>query len=179
MDTVLRLMLLRHAKSDWGDPSLDDFDRPLNPRGLKAADMMAGYLSETCPPPDLILCSTALRTRETLAELLPFLTVDTDIQLRGELYEDSELDYLSLLQNLDTSAETVLVIGHNPAIEETAALFYGSGLVEGYDDMAEKYPTGALAIFTFPHRSWSDLGEGSGTLERFVKPRDLEDHPEL
>lgn len=167
-------MLLRHAKSDWGDPSLDDFERPLNRRGQKAADLMADYLIETCPPPDLILCSTALRTRLTLQAILARISLDTDIQLRGELYEDSEADYISLLQNLDTAAETVLIIGHNPATEDTASLLYGNGDPEGFEKLNEKFPSGALAIMTFPVRNWRQIVETTGTLERFIRPRDIE-----
>lgn len=174
---MLRLMLLRHAKSDWGNPTLDDFDRPLNARGRQAADLMADYITETCPPPDLILCSTALRTRQTLNALLTRIAVDIDIQLRGELYEDSEMDYISLLQNLDTPAETVLLIGHNPATEDTASSLYGQGDKEAFADLGEKYPTAALAVFTFAARRWPEIGEGLGTLERFVKPRALEAEP--
>ncbi|WP_417693666.1 SixA phosphatase family protein [Roseibium sp.] len=172
---MLRLLLLRHAKSDWSNPALDDFDRPLNQRGEKVTEVMAEYINETCPPPDLILCSTSVRTRQTLKGLLDHIAVDTDIQLRGELYEDSEEDYLPLLQNLDSVAETVLLIGHNPATEDTASRLYGTGSQVAFADLSEKYPTGALTVLTFPISRWTDLREGSGTLERFIKPRDLMD----
>ncbi|GAA0773555.1 histidine phosphatase family protein [Roseibium denhamense] len=169
----MRLMLLRHAKSDWGDPSLDDIDRPLNPRGKAAAASMGRYIKEKRLFPDVILCSTSQRTRETLSRLLPHLPQKTTIQLLPDLYTSSEGDYLSLIKSHGGSAAALMVIGHNPATEQTALDLSATGADDAMADMREKYPTAALAIVDFKGSDWAELQADTGHLERFVKSRDL------
>lgn len=171
---MLRLMLLRHAKSDWGDPSQDDIDRPLNARGHAAARTMAAYFADKDLLPDLILCSSAQRTRETLAHLLPYLDGEYDIRVQADLYYQNEDTYLSILRKEGGSARTLLLIGHNPATEETALSLAGSGPEDAIEEMGMKYPTGALAILDFEIETWAKLEPETGHLDRFVKPRDLE-----
>lgn len=171
---MLRLLLLRHAKSDWGDPSQDDIDRPLNARGQAAARTMAAYFAAQDLLPDLILCSCAQRTRETLAHLLPFLDGEYDIRVQADLYHQNEDTYVPILRKDGGSARTLLLIGHNPAIEETALALVGSGPENAIEDMGMKFPTGALAILDFKTDTWAKLEPESGCLDRFVKPRDLE-----
>ncbi|WP_417677436.1 SixA phosphatase family protein [Roseibium sp.] len=171
---MLRLMLLRHAKSDWGASSLDDIDRPLNARGRAAAGTMAAYFAAQDLLPDLILCSSAQRTRETLAHLLPFLDGEYDIRVQADLYYQNEDTYMPILRKDGGSARNLLLIGHNPAIEETALSLVGSGPEEAIEDMGLKFPTGALAILDFEIDTWAKLKPENGHLDRFVKPRDLE-----
>lgn len=171
---MLRLLLLRHAKSDWGDPSQDDIDRPLNARGRAAARTMAAYFADQDLLPDLILCSSSQRTRETLAHLLPFLDGEYDIQVQADLYDQNEDSYVPVLQKEGGSARTLLLIGHNPAIEETALALVGSGPEDAIEDLGMKFPTGALAVLDFQTDTWAKLEPESGHLDRFVKPRNLE-----
>ncbi|TYC65020.1 histidine phosphatase family protein [Stappia sp. BW2] len=171
----MRLLLFRHAKSDWGDPNLDDIDRPLNGRGKTASVRMARYMQEQGLKPNQILCSTAQRTRETLARLLPTLTQETQIHLVSDLYQQSEDNYAGLIRRYGGRAQNVMVIGHNPATQDTALDLIGTESSGALTDIQEKFPTGALAVIDFDIADWSELQPGTGHLERFVKPRDLKD----
>ena len=169
----MRLLLLRHAKSDWGDPKLADIDRPLNTRGKAAAISMARYMKEAGLLPNQVLCSTSQRTRETLARLLPYQPQEARIELLSDLYRQSEDDYAGLIRKFGGRAQNLMVIGHNPATEETAFSLAGTGSHTAMADIEEKYPTAALAVIDFDISDWSELKAGTGHLERFVKPRDL------
>lgn len=169
----MRLLLLRHAKSDWGDADLDDIDRPLNARGKAAAVAIARYIRDQKLQPSVILCSTSQRTRETLSRLLPHLPQEAHIDLISDLYWKSEDGYGALIRKHGHRAQTLMVIGHNPATEDTALDLIGTSAPETLADLEEKYPTAALAVIDFDITDWSELGSGTGHLERFVKPRDL------
>jgi len=171
----MRLLLFRHAKSDWGDDKLADIDRPLNNRGKTAAATMSRYLKENGLLPNQILCSTALRTRETLSRLLPQLPQEAQIYLISDLYQQSEDDYNALIRKHGGRAQNLMVIGHNPAMEDTALSLIGTANAEALADIEEKYPTGALAVIDFDIADWSELHPKTGHLERFTKPRDLKD----
>jgi phosphohistidine phosphatase len=169
----MRLFLLRHTKSDWGDDELRDFDRPLNSRGKSAARLMGRYLQENALYPNRILCSTALRTRETLARILPFQPKEAQIHLLSDIYEQSDLSYTNLIRRHGGRAQQLMIIGHNPATEHTAIELAGTGSAEVMADMKMKYPTGALSVIDFDIADWAELQTGTGHLERFVKPREL------
>jgi phosphohistidine phosphatase len=168
------LLLLRHAKSAWSDPRLDDHDRPLNGRGERAAKAMADHIVRQGPRPDLILCSTAMRTRQTLAPLVKRLEGPVPpIALENGLYLASEDALLGRLQAVADDVPTVLLIGHNDGIGQLAADLAGDGPSEALASLRAKYPTGALAVLRAPDGPWSDLKLGSATLLEFVRPRDL------
>jgi phosphohistidine phosphatase len=164
-----RLLLLRHAKSSWDDPSLADRDRPLAPRGHRAAARMANHLRSDVPRPDLVLCSPALRTRETLDRMSNAFG-DAEVVVDDELYGAGEGELLERLRAVDDRFETVAVIGHNPGIHDLAIALAGSGA--DLDRMEAKFPTGALAVLAFDG-SWRDVSPGGGRLEAFVTPKDL------
>jgi phosphohistidine phosphatase len=171
---VKTLLLLRHAKSAWSDPRLDDHDRPLNGRGERAAKAMADHIAREGPRPDLILCSTAMRTRQTLAPLVKRLGGPVPpISLENGLYLASEEVLLAHIRAVANGVPTVLLIGHNDGIGQLAADLAGSGPSEPLAALREKYPTGALAVLHLPDGPWSDLTVGSGKLLDFVRPRDL------
>jgi len=171
---VKTLLLLRHAKSALSDPRLDDHDRPLNGRGERAAKAMADHVARKTPRPDLILCSTAMRTRQTLAPLLKRLGAPAPpIALESGLYLASEDVLLAHLQTAPDSAGTVLLVGHNDGIGRLAADLAGSGPADALASLRAKYPTGALAVFTVPDGPWSNLAPGKAKLVEFVRPRDL------
>ena len=168
------LLLWRHAKSAWSDPRLDDHDRPLNGRGARAAKAVADRIARQGPRPDLILCSTAMRTRQTLAPLLKRLDGPAPpISLENGLYLASEDALLARLQAVADDVSTVLLIGHNDGIGQLAANLAGDGPTDALAALRAKYPTGALAVLHAPDDSWADLRPGSAKLLEFVRPRDL------
>jgi phosphohistidine phosphatase len=169
------ILLLRHAKSAWGQPGLADHDRPLNKRGERAAEAMAEHIVHNAPRPDLILCSTAVRTRQTLAPLVHRLIQPAPpIALEKGLYLASEPALLMRLRAVPDDVRTVMLIGHNEGIGELAEALAGTGDPTALDRLHEKYPTGALATFEVPDGSWRELAPGEGDLLSFVRPRDLE-----
>ncbi len=165
------LLLWRHAKSSWSDPALRDFDRPLNLRGQKAAQVMAHYLCESLPPADEILCSTAQRTRETLAALMVHYVHPCKISMLRELYLASTEQMLSEIRK--ASSDVLLVIAHNPGMEDCAAHLCSQGEDSDLTQVMGKFPTAACAHIRFDIESWKDVKEGSGVLEEFIKPKDL------
>jgi phosphohistidine phosphatase len=170
---MLTLALLRHAKSSWGDPGLDDFDRPLNSRGLKAAPVMGRTLRDLDIKPNLILCSTARRTRDTLALAGTECALDgTPVRFEDQLYLASPDVLLTHLKALPDTVTTVLLIGHNPGLHSLALNLLHSGDAKSIVALEEKFPTCALAVFTFPATRWTDIGNGLGRLEHFITPRE-------
>jgi phosphohistidine phosphatase len=168
------ILLLRHAKSGWGHPGLDDHDRPLNRRGERAAEAMADHIVRNAPRPDLILCSTATRTRQTLAPLVHRLTSPAPpISLEKGLYLASEGTLLERLRALPEDVRAVLLIGHNEGIGELAETMATSGPLADLGALHDKFPTGALATLRVPDGPWRDLASGTGELMSFVRPRDL------
>jgi phosphohistidine phosphatase len=172
------ILLLRHAKSAWSQPGVDDHERPLNKRGERAAEVMAEHIVHNAPRPDLILCSTALRTRQTLAPLVHRLAHPAPpIALEKGLYLASEQALLVRLRAVPEDVRTVLLIGHNEGIGELGAVLAGSGDPAALDRLHEKFPTGALATFEVPDGPWRDLAPGGAELAAFVRPRDLVEKP--
>ena len=163
-----QLFLLRHAKSSWDDPGLADHDRPLAPRGRRAAKLIARHLADEGIEPALVLCSSSVRTRETLDRL--GLADHVAVEVEPRLYAASESELLDRLREVNDDVESVMLIGHNPGIEELALALAGSG--EDLDAVARKFPTAALATLEFDG-PWSDLGPGDAELTAFVKPKQL------
>ncbi len=164
-----RLLLLRHSKSAWPD-GVDDHDRPLGGRGLKAAPLMGRYMAREGLVPDLALISTARRTQETWALVDAELPDDIERRDVGEIYEAAAERIAGVIRGVDASVRTLLVVGHNPGLQELALDLAGEG--ERLGGVSEKFPTGALAVIDFAV-AWGDVVGGSGVLERFVVPRSL------
>ncbi|MCX5497050.1 histidine phosphatase family protein [Kaistia dalseonensis] len=171
---MTRLLLLRHAKSSWDQAGLADFDRPLAARGRRAATMIGEHLATHRLVPDRVLCSSARRTRETLIGLLPLIAADLDIKITRDLYEVGADAYIDSINALGANARTLLVIGHNPAIQETAIELIGSGNPALRDEIAEKFPTAGLAVIDFDVHKWSELRPKTGRVVAFFRPRELE-----
>jgi phosphohistidine phosphatase len=167
----VRLWLLRHAKSSWDDPEMEDVDRPLAPRGTRAADRMRDYLDAEGIRPELVLCSSALRTRETLGRVLPGLGPELTVRIEPSVYSFEADQLLDRLRELPADVRSVMLIGHNPAMQELASLLAAQG--DRLDDLRKGFPTAALAELDVPVGSWDQLTPGSGRLERFVVPREL------
>ncbi len=171
---MLHLMLVRHAKSDWGDKGVHDHDRVLNPSGWKAAAKLGTHIHEHHLHPKLILCSTALRTRQTLMEIMPYLRNDTRIQLLRDLYNSSEGDYIDAIRAYGGGFDTVLVIGHNTAIQDTALELVGKGNPEYIAQIQSKYPSGTLTTIDFEEHRWSEIERQKGTITSYYQPRHLQ-----
>lgn len=168
------ILLLRHAKSAWSDTGLSDHDRPLNRRGERAAKAIADHLAQHGPRPDLILCSTATRARQTLAPLVKRLGAPAPpLALEAGLYLASEDSLLDRLKDLADDVATVLLVGHNDGIWQLAEVLAGRGQAALLAALREKYPTGTLAVLRAPTDAWRDLTAGSAELLAFVRPRDL------
>ncbi len=167
-----RLILMRHAKAMVGEAGQPDRDRPLAARGVKDAKAMGQVFLDHPPLPDRILCSSARRTRETLAALLPVLDANFDVTVTDNLYEDAG-SYLEVLQSFAGGANVVLIIGHNPLVHMTAMNLAGDGADDGRARMGAKYPTGALAFLEFRGGDWGHIAPASGSLSAFVTPSDI------
>ena len=172
---MLRLLLLRHAKSAWDNAVMGDFDRTLNARGRLAPPLMGAYMQTNALLPDRILCSSAMRTRETLAGLLPSLSEECSVELTRDLYEVSAQEAFEVLMERGGSAGTLLNIGHNPATQELALGLLSRGDNTLIDSIENKYPTAALTVIDFDITDWSALKPGSGLLVSFTRPADLDD----
>ena len=170
---MLRLMLLRHAKSDWSRPGLPDRERPLNARGREAAPMMAAHMSTNDLVPQRAIVSSAVRTRQTWKLITPTLSRKPETIFEQRIYEASPHTILSVIKETPDSIKSLMIVGHNPGLQALALALVGSGDSELRDDLAAKFPTGALAVIDFVTGTWSALRAGAGTLEHFVKPRSL------
>lgn len=171
---MVTLFLLRHAKSAWDDPALDDHDRPLNKRGRAAAAAMGAWMEGQGIKPDLVLCSTARRARQTLERVLPHLGAPR-VDHETSLYLASSSRLIARLRRVERGVDAVLLVGHEPGIGQAAVALSGSGSAP--DDVAlmrAKFSTGALAWITFETQEWSGIGCGNGQLKKFIYPKLLQ-----
>ena len=167
------LAVLRHAKSSWGHPNLDDFDRPLNERGWKAARRMGRELKNRRMRFDFGLASPAARVRETLDGVadgygeFPFA-----VRFEPQIYLATVTTLLELVRGIDDETRAALIVGHNPGLHELVL-----ELTSGSDLRARveaKFPTAALAVIALPADHWSDVGESSGELAELILPKELD-----
>jgi phosphohistidine phosphatase len=170
------LTLLRHAKSGWDDPVVRDFDRPLNPRGRRAARAVGAEMKAQGLAFDLVIASPARRVAETLEEVAgSYGALRPDYDQR--LYLASAATLLDLVRNAADAAGRLLIVGHNPGLEELALRLTRSDGDRLRGEVEVKYPTGTVAEIELPAERWSQVREGTGRLVRFIRPRDLD--PEL
>jgi phosphohistidine phosphatase len=172
MDGRKRLFVLRHAKSSWDDPGLDDHERPLAPRGRRDVEMLAAYVRSSGIRGSQVLCSSARRTRETLEGL----SLEGRPVIDRGLYEATGRDLLDRLRGLADELDSAIVIGHNPAMQTLVLMLVGANGAPAEDPQVariqNKFPTGALAILEF-ECGWSELARGSAWLVGFVRPKEL------
>ena len=165
------LYLLRHAKSSWDDPALPDRDRPLAPRGYRACELVAEHLRRHEITPALVLCSSSTRTRETFERVSAGFSRPVQALIEDFLYAATAAELLTRLRTVDSAVASVMLIGHQPAIQELAV-----SLVRAEPKrraLNDKFPTGALATLTLTS-SWAALAPERATLTGFVKPRELQ-----
>jgi phosphohistidine phosphatase len=164
MSEMRQLFLLRHAKSSWDEPLLADHDRPLAPRGRKAAKRIGAHVRREQIRVALVLCSSARRARETLDLVAP----PGEVRIERELYGATAAELLERLRRVPDDVDAVMLIGHEPAMRDLAV-----GLVGGGSELTDrKFPTAALATLTFAG-PWSTLAPDHAELAAFVRPREL------
>lgn len=166
MGTTRQLFILRHAKSSWEDPGLDDHERPLAPRGRQAVKVLAEHLRICGIRPALVLCSSSRRTLETLEGVAP----EGRQLIEPELYSASGPELHERLRRVPADVESVMVVGHNPAMQTIVLRLAGGG--SELDAVRRKFPTGALATLSF-EGTWSELASGSASLDAFLRPKAL------
>ena len=159
------ILLFRHGKSSWDAPMRPDRERPLAPRGVKAARRMGRFLERAGPAPDHILCSPAVRTAETLRHAADAGGWRVPTAVVPELYGGSAADVMACVRAVDPGVETLLVVGHEPACSETASLLMGGA--------ALRFPTAALACIRLDAAGWNEIRPGIGELLWLVAPRML------
>jgi phosphohistidine phosphatase len=167
-----RLFVLRHAKSSWNNSYLSDHDRPLAPRGERAAEALAAHMATIDPPPALVLCSTARRAQETLEPVRATLPAATSVSVEDALYGASAPELLDRLRGVPDDTASVMLVGHNPGLEDLVKGLGRDGDPELLGRVQRKFPTGALATLAIPG-PWKGLGWGAATLEAFVVPAEL------
>lgn len=170
---MLTLSLLRHAKSSWISPSLPDQDRPLNARGVADAPIMARAMAKHGIDPSLVLCSSARRTRDTLALVLPELTVEPRVIYEEALYHATASEMLQTLRGVSPEINSVMLVGHNPEIHALALDLIGSGPQSLKMRLLEKLPTTGFVVIAFPFQSWAEVTVNSGELKLFLTPKIL------
>lgn len=167
---MAELLLLRHAKSDWGT-GLADHDRPLNDRGRKAAAAMGHYMQGEGLLPDLVICSTAVRARQTLACVTEAGQLQVAVQYEPALYGASASAILEVVRRDGGAAERLLLVGHNPGFQDVAIQFSEHARSEDARSIQTKYPTCALSVFRLRGGPVVDGIDGKAELIRYVTPR--------
>ena len=159
------LYLMRHAKSSWKDETLLDIERPLNSRGRRASQTVAGFIKKQKIIPDLVLSSSAIRARETTDIVLGAAKITTDLRFDERIYEAGANRLLEVIKQIDKTRKSVLLVGHNPGLEALLELLTGA---------VETMPTATLSKLTLKISDWSDINNKCGTLEWIVRPKQLQ-----
>ena len=166
-----RLVLLRHAKSDWPD-GVPDRDRPLGQRGRQEAPAAGRWLAAAGVLPDLAVVSAARRAQQTWNLVSGQLPVDVPTQISDEYYGASADEALQIVRGLPSDAATVVMVGHNPTTERLASMLDdATGLQADRERLAAKFPTSALAVLHVQMESWADLAPSTARLQAFAVPR--------
>ena len=171
---MLTLSLLRHAKSSWANPMLEDFDRPLATRGQKSAPRTGAFIAERGLVPDLVLCSGSVRTRETLDLATEGWDARPEIAFKDALYHATDPALFAALHGAPTEKRHVMIVGHNPGMHSFALQVVGSGAPKDLHALAHGYPSGTLGVVTFQKTQWRQIEPGDGHLTLMVSPKDLQ-----
>ena len=172
-------MLVRHAKSAW-PPEVPDHDRPLGRRGLRDAPALGRWLRRAGCVPDHVLCSTARRARDTWRLAESELDARPHVSYERRVYDDSADGLLQMIRRLPSKAVTVLIVGHDPAIQDLAVALARQEEADRQPQMAsltrmrEKFPTAAVALLEIS-APWSELAREDARLASFTTPRDMDE----
>jgi len=159
------LLLMRHAKSSWKDDSLEDHERPLKKRGRKDAKRIAKVILKNDLVPDLIISSSAVRSRETVEIIVKKLDYEKAVEVSDDLYMGEPQDFVDALCNLSQEHDTVMIVGHNPGLEAYLQIIDGE---------IESVPTAGLGYLVLAIDDWKDISlDTMGDLIGFWKPKDL------
>jgi phosphohistidine phosphatase len=158
------LYLLRHAKSSWKNPDLQDFERPLNNRGKRAAETVGRWLRKENVVPDLVICSCAVRARETIELVLKASKQQIEVRYDERIYEAGPLRLLEVISQIENERRSVMLVGHNPGMEELLQLLTGE---------VRQMPTAALAKIGLKSLKWNGIAGNKGKLEWLIKPKEL------
>ena len=167
------LTLLRHAKSGWDDPVARDFDRPLNAKGKRAAAMVGRHMRSLGLAFDHAIASPAVRVAETLEQIESGYGQAIVLTLDRRVYLASAATLLDVVHAFPSNADSALLIGHNPGLEDLVLLLVADGADPLRDAVEDKYPTASIAELQF-EGDWGDVAAGTARLTRFVRPRDLD-----
>jgi phosphohistidine phosphatase len=168
------LAIMRHAKSDWGQPDLADFDRPLNKRGRQAAKNVGRELRDRQVRFDRVIASPAVRVRETLEWLQKGYGAKFPVTFEPAIYDASVTTLFELVRKIPENVHAPLMIGHNPGFYQLALGLTTQDETGLRDKLAENLPTGALAQIELPAVRWDEVQQGSGTVRELILPRELE-----
>ena len=167
---MLTLMLLRHAKAEPGRPTIADHDRCLASRGREDATRLGAFVDSQGLLPNLVLCSTARRTRETWELAQAAMSKPVETQFEAGIYEASTARLLGIIRRAPVSAKRLMLIGHNPGFEELAADLIRDGEPGALARIDQKYPTSGLAVLTFSQKQWAQITPRSAHLSSFTAP---------
>ena len=168
-----KLSFIRHAKSDWASPLLADHDRRLAERGQKASEIMKDFFGTSNKNFDIVLSSTALRAVETIEIIKPSI-IDTEIMYKKELYTFDDQIMLEFISKISDDLSSVLIVGHNPAIQETVLRLSGTDQNSNLLNRVEhKYPTAAFCTLTSGIEKWTHSGDTMFKLKEFICPKEL------
>ncbi len=170
---MLTLTLFRHAKSSWELNTADDRERPLNARGLAAAPMMGAFLRDQGLKPDLVLCSTAVRTRQTLELASSGWEPEPKTKFEGGLYLADPSDLLARVRKAPRTVKHLMIVGHNPGLQIFAVELVGEGDPELVGAISSKLPTASVVTLAFDVKAWADVAPGLGRLIHFATPKRL------
>jgi phosphohistidine phosphatase len=168
-----RLMLLRHAKSDR-PPGVRDHDRPLAARGRAAAPRIGAYMAGHGLVPDLVVCSTATRARETWDLVAAAFAEEPAVSHDERIYENGPEKLMEVIKETEADVQVLLLVGHNPSFQELAEALIAAGDLENRRRLREKFPTAALAVIDFPVDAWSRVHPRSGRFDRMITPGSLD-----
>ena len=167
------LILMRHSKSSWDNSYKDDFDRPLNSRGRENAQMVAKHIHSWGFKPELTLCSSALRCKQTLELIIPYFPKKMHIRYLDELYLAPEKAILEIIKSIKLSIDQMLVIGHNPGLSDLSqSLIYSSNKKNDYFE-TQQFPTSAASIFEMSINNWVNFNLSESKIIDFVTPKNL------
>ena len=158
------LLLMRHAKSSWKDAKLADFERPLNDRGRKAAALMGKYIAKENISIDLVVSSPAVRARQTIEQMLRAAKRSVELRFDQLIYEATSTRLLEVISQVEDERKSVLLVGHNPGMEEFLATLVGG---------EQHMPTASLAIISLQSKKWDKVSGSKADLTAFIKAKDL------
>ena len=168
------LTIMRHAKSDWDDPQLADFERPLNERGRKAAKRIGREFRKRRIRVDRIIASPAVRVRETLRELAEGFGETRDVRFEQRIYEASTAALFELVRAIPNAVHAPLLVGHNPGLHDLVLTLTADDDQGLRRQVTPKFPTAAVAVIQLPAVRWGEVAPASGRIVELILPRELD-----